>query len=153
MANTIKYHIDGIDIETAKPEQKVTDMLVAAKLSPEDVLLVGPAPDKTVYDDPNQIIKIQDQDTFTTRPRKDGRDKVITYKVNGEELKTDKTKLTVEEILKAAGKAASVNVSDLKSYYLERIEPNEKYDNLSDVVPLEDGSQFIAVHRGKTPVA
>lgn len=157
MASTIKYYIDTgkrkIDLETAKPELTVAEMLTAAKLSPEEVVLVGPAPSKTVHDDPKQVVKISDQAVFTTQPRKGRGEKDITIKVNGEEIKTSKSEMTMEEILKAAGKDASVNVQDLTSYFLEHLESGVKYDNLQDLVPLIDGDQFLAVHRGKTPVA
>ena len=79
--------------------------------------------------------------------------KVVHYKVNGEEQTTTERTLTVEAILRSAGAAASIDVKQLDSYFLENIAGGAKYENITDVVPVTDGDQFIAIHVGKTPVA
>ena len=79
--------------------------------------------------------------------------KPIHYKVNGEELTTTDATLTVEIILTDAGDAASVDTSQLDSYTLENIADGRKYENPTDKVCVEDGDQFLAIYRGRTPVA
>jgi len=75
------------------------------------------------------------------------------YRVNGEPQSTGEDCLTVEQILVAAGNAASVYIEDLHRYYLEDVSGERKWMNLSDKVAISDGDRFLAVYAGKTPVA
>lgn len=77
----------------------------------------------------------------------------IRYSVNGELLRTDKAVLTVEEILRRAGSAAGIDLNALSEYVLENVANDETYRDLADEAQLEDGDQFLAVYRGRTPVA
>lgn len=153
MAEGIKYFIDGKEFQAPVSQRKVADLLAEVELSAEDAVLV--LPDGSEQSDPNVLIDIQDGDKFSTKPRsKSGKDDgVIRFKVNGEEQKTTSSKLTVEEILKNAGKEASVDVNELSSYYLESLVPRRRYESLNEVVEVLDGSQFLAIYRSKTPVA
>ena len=80
-------------------------------------------------------------------------DRVIRYEVNGEAQETDKRRLSLEEILRRAGAPAGVDVSQIDSYFLENTADGRRYENLGDLIALEDGDRFLAIHVGKTPVA
>lgn len=82
-----------------------------------------------------------------------GEIETIHFQVNGEPLATRATSPTVEEILEDAGAAASVDVKDLGSYFLENVADGKKYENLSDPVEVREGDKFVAIYMGKTPVA
>ena len=153
MAEGIKYFIDGKEFLTPVPQRKVADLLAEVDLTVEDAVLV--LPDGSEQGDPSASIDIHDGDKFTTKPKStsDKGDGIICYKVNGEEQKTTSSKRTVEEILRDAGKDASVDVDELSSYYLESLVPRHRYESLNEVVEILDGSQFLAVYRSKTPVA
>lgn len=75
------------------------------------------------------------------------------FRVNGEDLQTDREVLTVEEILRKAGTGAGVDPEDVASYFLENLRDGRKYEALSDKVTIKDGFEFVAVHAGATPVA
>ena len=80
-------------------------------------------------------------------------DGVIRYEVNGEALETGIRRLSLEEILHRAGAPAGVDVSQIDSYFLENAADGRRYENLADLIVLEDGDRFLAIHVGKTPVA
>lgn len=80
-------------------------------------------------------------------------DSIIHYKVNGEQQTTTNATLSVEQILRAAGKAASIDLNQLNSYILENIINGRKYQNLADIVDISNDDEFLAVHSGATPVA
>lgn len=75
------------------------------------------------------------------------------YLVNGENQDTTKDELTVKDILKQAGKPASIDTDQIDQYILENINTGEKYSDLSTKVKIEEGESFIAIHSGPTPVA
>ena len=77
----------------------------------------------------------------------------IHYKVNGEQQVTTDATLTVEQILGAAGKAASIDVQQLDSYILENLGTGEKYESLDGIVEISNDDEFLAIHAGPTPVA
>lgn len=81
------------------------------------------------------------------------RDRIIHYRVNGERQRTEDKTLTVEEILRRAGASAGIDISNIGSYYLERLRDSHKFKDLADAVTIEDGDQFLAVYSGRTPVA
>ena len=152
MAKEIKFFIDHKEFVTTSSKRTVAELLGEVELTVDSFYLV--LPDKTEHDNPGELVEIHDRDEFTTKAKKNrGDDKVIRYKVNGEERETTSSELTVEAILRAAGKDAVVDVNDLSNYYLEALESGHRYEDLQDKVHLEDGSQFLAVYRGKTPVA
>ena len=75
------------------------------------------------------------------------------YNVNGEPQETQEPVLTVEAILQKAGAAAGIDVKELGSYFLERADGEQKFEDLADRVTLSEGDEFFAIHKGKTPVA
>lgn len=79
--------------------------------------------------------------------------RVIHFTVNGEQQTTDTEFPTLEEILRKAGAVAGIDEKDLGSYFLESLDDGRKYEDLSDKVEVKEGSQFVAIHVGKTPVA
>ena len=78
---------------------------------------------------------------------------VPSYTVNGEPLVTEKTPLTVEEILRHAGADAAIDLAQLDSYYLVNVRTGARYENLGDEAPIADGDQFVALYTGPTPSA
>ena len=148
----ITYFVNKRAFDTDTPELTVSDVLERAGESPDQFYLVL----KDIeYRDPGQKIEIHDGDRFQTKPRDRTHpvEKIIHYKVNGEEQTTEYDTLTVEQILRNAGRGASIDVTQINDYYLESINDGRKYENLAERVTLKDGAQFLAIHRGKTPVA
>ena len=94
-----------------------------------------------------------EQQGGSQRPEKPTSGGPIRYSVNGEMQRTDKEVVTVEEILRRAGSAAGIDLNALGEYILENVASEESYRNLTDQVQLQDGDQFLAVYRGRTPVA
>ena len=74
------------------------------------------------------------------------------YEVQGEPQETDH-EMTVKEVLENAGTKASIDVNELDNYILEDLNTGKKYENLQDPVPINEGDKFVAIYRGKTPVA
>lgn len=153
MSKDIEYFIDGKAFVTAKPELTVAEMLLVAGVSAAQFYIVSK--DGVEYLEPGKRIEIHEGDQFETRKRRDSQagDRVIHYKVNGEEQTTKDETLTVEMILRNAGAAASIDVNQIDSYILENITDGRKYENIGEQVVLKDGDQFLAVHTGRTPVA
>ena len=81
------------------------------------------------------------------------RERSVDFEVNGEEQSSRQQTLTVEEILRRAGASAGIDITDLGSYYLERIRDDQKFEQLSDTVDIRQGDRFLAVYSGRTPVA
>ena len=77
----------------------------------------------------------------------------VHYTINGERQRTERNPLTVEEILRHAGTAAGIDLSDLRNYYLQSVKDDREYRNLADEIRLHDGDQFLAIYNGRTPVA
>ncbi|MYB34849.1 MAG: hypothetical protein F4X92_06965 [Gammaproteobacteria bacterium] len=77
----------------------------------------------------------------------------IHYRVNGEQQTTTDSTLSVEQILRSAGKTASIELQQLDSYILENIKTGNKCESLTDMVNILNGDEFLAVHSGATPVA
>lgn len=150
MKKSIEYYVDGKLFSTIKSELTVAEILAKAGVSFSQFYLVSE--DDVEYRDPDKIIEIRSGDRFKTRKQKDARP-IIHYKVNGETQTTEHESLTVEDVLRNAGAAASIDITQIDSYYLESIDSNHKYENLSDQVTIHEDEKFLAVHRGKTPVA
>ena len=155
MTDTIEYFIDDKPYPTRKVTQSVANILAIAGLSPDQFFLLSQ--DGIKHLDPEQHIEIHSGDRFTTEKR--DRDtkppfaKVIHYKVNGEQQTTTDATLSVEQILRVAGKAASIDLNQLNSYILENIKTGQKYQNLADIADISNDDEFLAVHSGATPVA
>ena len=155
MNKDIEFYVDDKLLFTKKSELTAADVLTLAGILNDQFFLVSQ--DGTEYKDPDKIIKIHSEDHFKTRKREREDPKPVSetihYKVNGEEQTTEQDSLTVEEILRNAGSAASIDASQIDSYFLENIIDGRKYENLADVVVVKEGDQFLAVHVGRTPVA
>ncbi len=151
MTESIGFYIDNQIFETDESILSVKDILTTAGKSVDEFILISS--DGTSNLDPAQNIEVHAGEHFTTERRDSDNRPKITYKVNGERLSTDKAILTVEEILRTAGRAASIDLNQIDRYFLENIETGEKYESLADLVEIKDKDQFLAVHAGATPVA
>ena len=155
MAEPIEFFIDDKPYSTLKVSQSVADILAMAGLSSDQFFLISA--DGTELLDPKQSVDIHSGDRFTTEKRdRDSKPpfpKVIHYKVNGEQQTTNVSTLSVEQILRAAGKAASIDLNQPDSYILENIKTGQKYQHLAETVDILNDDEFLAVHSGATPVA
>ena len=155
MSQDIEFFVDDKPLSSKKPELAAGEVLTLAGIPNDQFFLVSE--DGIEYKDPDQVIKIHSGDKFKTRKRERENSRpvfeTIHFKVNGEEQTTKQASLTVEEILRNAGSAASIETSQIDSYYLENIIDGSKYENLADVVVVKEGDQFLAVHVGRTPIA
>ena len=151
MADSIEFYVDDKLCESDKPVLSVAEILAKVSKSADKYYLISS--DNTRYINPKQQLEVRPGDHFKTEKRDGDKKPLISYKVNGEQLSTFKSTLTVEEILRAAGKAASVDLQQLDSYYLENIKTAKKYEHLADIVEIMDKDEFLAVHSGATPVA
>ena len=151
----IRFFVNGKSHETVDHNQSVKDILEIAGLPSDKFILV--TPDGSHCNDAGQVIELQPGDQFTTE-QCDPKDvslpvNIISYKVNGEPQSTTHSPLSLETILRSAGKAASIDLAQLKYYYLQNLITEETYQNLADAVKIQEGDEFIAVHVGATPVA
>lgn len=73
--------------------------------------------------------------------------KTVTYYVNGEAQTTAKDKLTVREILTAAG------FTPVEEYRLTRDEGHHVYHDYDEEVPLHEHERFTATFLGPTPTS
>ena len=151
MNKDLEYFVDDKPFSIAKPELTVVEILTRAEVSIRQFYLVSA--DGTEYRDLNKTIKMHPNDRFETKKRTDTRSASNTYTVNGEIQTTDRHSLAVETILKTAGAAASIDATQISSYFLENLADGRKYENLADQVAIQDGDKFLAVHMGRTPVA
>lgn len=153
MSKEIEFFVDEKRFSTLKSELTLADILSLIGVSSDQFFLVSQ--DGTDYKEQDETIKIHFGDRFKTRKyeREDPLFAPIHYKVNGEEQITQKDFLTVREILQNAGEAASIDLSQINSYFLENVETGQKYENADDRVDLKEGDQFLAIHVGQTPVA
>ena len=155
MADPIEFFIDSKRCTTDKATQTVADIFNIVGLSADQLILVSPKGDKCL--DAKQNIEIHSGDHFTTEKRdrdeKSQNPVKIHYRINGEQQTTTDPDHSVEQILQSAGKAASIELQQLDSYILENIKTGEKYENLTDMVNILNGDEFLAVHSGATPVA
>ena len=155
MSKEIEFFVDDKRFSTLKSELTLADILSLVGVPSDQFFLVSQ--DGTEHKEQGEIIKIHFGDRFKTRKyEREGSPSVpntIHYKVNGEEQTTQKDSLTVREILQNAGEAASIDLSQINSYFLENVETGQKYENADDRVALKEGDQFLAIHVGATPVA
>ena len=155
MADSIDFFIDDKPHTTYKATQSVADILAIAGLSADQFFLISP--DGVKYSDAKQNVEIHAGEHFTTKKRdRDSKPETpveIHYRVNGEHQTTTEVALSVEQILRTAGKAASIDLQQLNSYILEDIKTGKKYESLTGIVNILNGDEFLAVHSGATPVA
>ena len=155
MADSIDFFIDDKPHTTSKATQSVADILAISGLSADQFFLISP--DGVKYSDAKQNVEVHTGDHFTTKKRdRDSKPETpveIHFRVNGEQQATTEAALSVEQILRTAGKAASIDLQQLNSYILENIKTGKKYESLTDIVNILNGDEFLAVHSGATPVA
>ena len=145
----VQFFLAGKPVEAQVPVS-VRHLLDLAGMSPDGSYVV--VKDGREYNDAEQLVDIAPGEKVEIRPAKPER-RVVHYTVNGEEQVTGVNPLSVETILRQAGEASAIDVDDLGSYYLADISDGKKYESLDDLVTLEDGDEFVAVHKGPTPVA
>ena len=153
MHEKIEFFVDGRAVTVDGGSLSVRELLkVAGKPVDGDYVV---SRDGIEYDDPDHAIDVRSGDKIEIR-RKPDRTSVVShevhYKVNGEDQVTTENPLTAEEIMRRAGNPAAIDVADLDSYLLERID-GTKYERSADAITIRNGDQFLAIHRGSTPVA
>lgn len=148
----ISFSVNDRSYETESTGMTVSEVLGRAGESADHccLLLNG-----IQYDDPDQEVTICDGDRFETkaRDRNSPVKRSVHYEVNGERLTADQETLTLEMILRTAGRAATIDEAQIRDYYLQNIADGRKYEDLSAPVTIQEGARFIAVHCGRTPVA
>ena len=148
----IHFTINGREFESDRRRVRVGWLAEQVGLDPIGFELVRTSTGET-WRNPSEAVGLRDGDAFDAkgRPRR-GRPS-IRYTVNGERQVTKESPLTVEEILRRAGRDAAIDLNQLEDYYLDDVRTGARYENLSDEVPVTDGDQFVALHAGPTPVA
>lgn len=147
----IQFFLDQRAVETSKSQLSVHELLqMAGKPTDQDYVVIK---DGVEYDKADQLLDIHPGDKITTQEKPDRPKSLIHYKVNGEDQATRENPVSVETILRRAGAAASIDLNDLGSYFVENMTDGSKYENLADPVTIKDGDQFLAIHKGATPVA
>ncbi len=149
-----RFYIDDKPCKLERGSKKVSELLRLADASVGEAVLVSE--DGTEHDDLEESIEIAPGDRFETRElgdRPEPDDAPPRYAVNGEENTATENPRSLESILRNAGDGAAIDVSDLRSYYLENTVDGRKYENLDDLVTIRDGDNFLAIHVGSTPVA
>ncbi len=156
MTDKIQFFVNSISFETNDSEKTAADILEMAGKPSGKFHLVQP--DGVRCTNADAPIEVQPGDSFTTESC-DRHDEpaleagAIDYKVNGEIQSTTQPILSLETILKNAGKAASIELSQINHYFLENVKTGRQYRNLADEVNIHAGDNFLAVHIGATPVA
>ncbi len=150
MGRETRFDLDGKP-QVAESPLSVRELLGLAGV-PIDAFCIELA-DGEIFCEPDQLVEIRDGDKLVLKRRPPGGRSELHYKVNGEEQTTTTNPVSVETVLRQAGAAASIDIADLGSYYLENIADGTKYENLADLITIKDGEQFLAVHVGATPVA
>lgn len=156
MSMNITFFVNGEPFSTGEGNLTVAEIRDRGGGSGRDCCVVRE--DGTEHRDPDEILEVRDQEKFQVKEPTSPNAPVevgvpVRYKVNGEEQSTTVNPLAVGQILKNAGDAASIDIAQLDSYFLERISDGRKYEKLAEEVSIEEGDQFLAVHVGRTPVA
>ena len=149
MAKATEFFIDGKPFVTEKQQLTVRELLEMADRGAGTGYVVVKG--TTEYADPDKLLEIGFGDKIEIE-LKPNRTSTLHYKVNGEEQTTDRRVMTADDMLRLAGSAAGIDANDLGSYFIEKLS-GEKYENLSDHIEVADGDEFLAIHRGATPVA
>ena len=151
----VHFTINGREFASRESHVTVAWLLQQIGLKPGDAVLERSDTGET-WSDPSALVELRERDKFEAKPKRDPTpvpEPRISYTVNGEPQVTEKTPLTVEEILRQAGADAAIDLNQLESYYLDNVRTGARYEDLDDEVPIADGDQFVALHAGRTPVA
>ena len=143
----IRFSVNDRHLETDSSEMTVSEVLEHASESADHCGLMHNGAQVGARD---QRITIRDGDHFETIPRGKG---AVRYEVNGEQQMAEQGTLTLEEILRRAGRPAAIDQAQISDYYLQNVVDGLKYQDLSSRVAIREGDKFIAVHCGRTPVA
>ncbi len=146
---SIRFFLNGKPANVEGPTS-VHDLLGMASLPTDGSHAI--IKDGKEYSDPNHPIDIASGDKIEIRPTRPRRP-VVHYTVNGEKQTTGVNTLSLEAILRRAGKASAIDVNDIGSYYLAYVSDGRKYEKLDHMITLNEGDEFVAVHKGPTPVA
>ena len=150
MSSSQVIYVNGTEHSCADAQVTVATILEEAGTTIKESVLVSA--DGVTHEDPQELIELEPGARFCTTKREDIT-KLISYFVNGEPCTTTENPISVETILRNAGKGAAIDLRDLGSYILENIADGRKYQNLDDLVEICEGDNFIAIHVGSTPVA
>ena len=151
----VHFTINGREFASRESHVTVAWLLEQIGLEPGDAVLERSDTGET-WSDPSALVELREGDKLEAKAKRDPTpvpEPRISYTVNGEPQVTEKTPLTVEEILRQAGSDAAIDLAQLESYYLVNVRSGVRYENLGDEVPIADGDQFVALHAGRTTVA
>ena len=153
MTADTEFFIDDKPFPVRGDQERVSTLLGMAGTSPDEAVLIS---NDGVEHRGEELVRVHPGDRFETKivdaPQQPVTER-IRYTVNGEPNTTDVSPLSLEAILREAGAGAAIDVNDIGSYYLENISTGRKYEDLNDLVPIENGDKFVAIHVGRTPVA
>lgn len=153
MNQKIEFFLDGHPVTVTNGRQSVRDLLKMTDKPVDGDSVV--TREGIEYGDPDQFVEVRPGDKIETR-RKPDRPPVtpheVHYQVNGEDQITTENPLSAEEIMRRAGASAAIDVDDLDNYLLEHVDET-KYERITDSVTIREGDEFLAIHRGATPVA
>lgn len=154
MTAETEFFIDDKPFPVRRDQERVSTLLGMAGTSPDEAVLISN--DGVEHGDGGELVRVHPGDRFETKivdaPQQPVTER-IRYTVNGEPNTTAVSPLSLETILREAGAGAAIDVNDIGSYYLEDIATGRKYEDLGDLVPIENGDKFVAIHVGRTPVA
>lgn len=147
----MKYFVGEKRFDTGETYLPVRDILEQAGYSSGDHYLLA-KPGKA-YRGLDELVPIVDGAVFEAKPRgKTAVNGEIRYNVNGEPQVTAKTELAYEELLRNAGPIAGIDLANIAAHDLYDDRTGTRY-RVGTVVPIKPGDEFLAVYRGKTPVA
>ena len=153
MTADTEFFIDDKPFPVGKDQRRVSTLLDMAGTSPDEAVLIS---NDGVEHRGEELVRVHPGDRFETKivdaPQQPVTER-IRYTVNGEPNTTDVSPLSLEAILREAGAGAAIEVEEIGSYYLENITTGHRYEDLNDLVPIENGDTFVAIHVGRTPVA
>ena len=148
----LKYFVDGKEFHSESNQLTLREILQNAGLLSDDSYLVSDSGKE--FHQFDETITLNEGEKFEVkrdRSRSDG--KPINYEVNGELQTTNESALTVEAILKNAGRKAGIDPNEPEKYRLDNLATDKKYNDPSELVPIHNGDKFVAIYTSVTPVA
>ena len=121
------------------PHPTLTDILSRIGRSADNYYLVSSTGRE--YHDPQEGVPATEGEKFQTKVTRKT-NKIIHYRVNGEPQESDKSPLTVAQLLRQAGSEASIDTRTIDKYYLQNLSDGSKYEGLDTLVPIRDGDEF-----------
>ena len=146
------YFVNGRPQNTAEKALRQHEILEKAGYSSTKYFLISEKGSE--YRQADDQVPIAEGEKFEAKPLRDEPiESIIHYEVNGECQITTLTPVALQIILENAGRDAGIDSDDLKHYRLENVTTGDRYNNLDDLIPVQDGDKFVAIHTGATPVA